>query len=46
MLETLNIKNGEVTNQTLMIEALKRKRKLIKLTEQQYKMVRKLFLNE
>ena len=40
------IKNGEVTNQTLMIEALKRKRKLIKLTEQQYKMVRKLFLNK
>lgn len=39
------IENGELTNQTLMIEAL-RKRKLIKLTEQQYKMVRNLFLNE
>lgn len=41
------IENGELTNQTLMIEAIRRrKRKLIKLTEKQYRLVRTIFLNE
>lgn len=39
------LENGKITNQTILIEKKQRRRKLIKLTEDQYRLVRQLFLS-